>query len=238
MQDYFVGTIRHGDLYQTSAASQIEMKLLGDMAYTNGSQFSKGLGASIDFSYKMNVPWVKGASTVMELKVENIGFATINTPMQYYRVDSTYSFSGFRMNQLFGDNSVFNRDDYSVLDSLGVELDSTYKKTVFLPGYIQAGKLIDYNSAKKMQSYFGIRLYPSLKSNPIIYGGAAYKPGKNIMLVGNLAYGGFTTVRGGMSATYLSNKLNVSIGTDDIFGLISSKGFGKSLFLRSVWNLD
>ena len=238
VQDQFKGEITKGQLYQSADASVVKLNLLGDLAYTAGKQFSKGVGLCIDAGYKLKVPWIKGTQTVMELSVSNIGFAMINSPMQRYQADSTYSFTGFTLNQLFGENSPFNRDDYSVLDSLGIDHDSTYTRAYALPGYIQAGKLIDYNSAKKWQSFFGVRLFPTLKSNSVIYAGAAYKPMKSVLLVANVNYGGFTTFRGGLVATYVGEKFNLSLGTDDVIGLCYSGGFGKSAFLRTVWNLD
>lgn len=238
LQDQFKGEITKGELYQSADASEVKLRLLGDMAYTTGSQFSKGMGMSIDASYRIKVPWIKGTQTVMELTVANIGFASVTANMQRYQADSTYSFDGFKLKQLFGEGSPFNRDDFSILDSLGIQHDSTYTSTFALPGYIQAGKLIDYSSDKKMQSYFGIRLYPSLKSNPSVYVGAAYKPVKSVLLVANVNYGGFTTFRGGLSAGYLGEKFSVSVGTDDIVGAFYSGAFGKSVYLRSVWNLD
>lgn len=238
LQDQFKGEITKGELYQTADASEVKLRLLGEMAYTSGSQFSKGFGMSIDASYRIKVPWIKGTQTVMELTIANIGFASVTADMQRYSADSTYSFDGFKLKQLFGESSPFNRDDFSVLDSLGIQHDSTYTNSFVLPGYIQAGKLIDYLSDKKLQSYFGIRLYPSLKSNPSVYAGVAYKPAQSVLLVANLNYGGFTTVRGGFSAGYIGKKLTVCVGTDDIVGAFYSGAYGKSLYLKSVWNLD
>ena len=238
VQDQIKGEITKGELYQSADASLVKLKLLGDMSYTTGSQFSKGLGVSFDGAYRVKVPWIKGTQTVMELSFSNLGFAKINSPMQRYQADSTYSFSGFKLNQLFGDNSPFKRDDYSVLDSLGVDRDSTYKHTVLLPGYIQAGKLIDYRSSKKLQSFFGIRLFPTLKSNSAIYAGAAYKPAKSVLLIASVNYGGFTTFRGGLVAGYIADKFSISVGSDDVIGMFYKGAFGKSAYLRTVWNLD
>lgn len=238
VQDHFRGEITKGELFQSADASEVKLKLLGDMSYTTGKQFSKGLGASIDAAYRVKVPWIKGTQTIMEVSISNIGFASINAPMQRYQADSTYTFDGFRLNQLFGDNSPFNRDDYSVLDSLGIQHDSTYTRIIALPGYIQAGKLIDYRSDKKWQSFFGIRLFPTLKSNSAVYAGAAYKPVKSVMLVANVNYGGFTTFRGGLVASYIADKFSISLGSDDIIGMFYSGGYGKSAYLRTVWNLD
>lgn len=238
VQDAFKGRVRNGDLYQNGDASEIKMKLRGDMAYTQGNQFSKGWGLSVDAAYRFTVPWIKEKRTVIELSLNNIGFASMTQPMQYFSADSTYSFTGFQLNQLFGDASPFNRDDYSVLDSLGITRDSTYKRAFMLPGYIQVAKLVDFKGSTKWQSYFGIRLYPSLESQPSVYAGACYKPFNSWMLSANVCYGGFGVVRGGLTVNYIAPKVRLSLGTDDIVGAVYKGAYGKTILLRTVWELD
>ena len=147
-----------------------------------------------------------------------------------YSIDTTLSFSGFEFDQLIGENSIIS-DSLSILDSLGV--NSTEKnRTVLLPGYLQVGKIVTNNSTNKFQSFFGIRLYPTLIFSPYIYAGAHYSPSKVVGLGLNVGYGGFGKFRAGIYSNFNFGNYSVGLASENFLGFITKKASGQSLFIR------
>ena len=85
-------------------------------------------------------------------------------------IDSNYNYSGFQINQLVNANALFG-SNFSLMDSLGIKQRIT-KSWVLLPAFIQVTKLIDGTSNKKIQTYYGIKLYPTFAAIP-----AGFAPG-------------------------------------------------------------
>lgn len=233
--DYAKAYIRKGELTQNEDGSQLDLLLEGDLTTTTGNNFTKGTGASVDIDYRMKVAWGK-TTTTFQLQAQNFGFAYLHDPVKTYSADSSYTYNGFSLNAFTGSNKVFG-DDFSVLDSLGIS-QKTHNKTILLPGYLQIAKLVDPGSAKKVQSFFGIRMYPTISSIPQIYAGAYWKAAQLFHLSGGLTYGGFGNLRGGLFATLYLNKAQLMVGTEDVFSCVSHAGYGASLVTRLVWKFD
>ncbi len=227
--------VRKGYLYTNDDASQVDLRLAGNLRSTYGNDFSKGVGLCLDGTFRVAAGTYGGKTATMEITFSNIGFAYLYAGQYAYQVDSNYQYTGFELNQLTSDASPFNRDDFSVMDSLGISRD-TVMRTILLPGYIQIGNAIDFHSAKQLQPYFGVRLYPTLNIVPSIFAGLCYKPVDQVMLSGSASYGGFGNFRAGFGVSYLAKMARVTLATDDVIGLVSNKGFGQSLIVRSVWN--
>jgi hypothetical protein len=207
----------------------------GDFAYTEGDKFSKGIGVGIDFEYRFKTDWVKNSKAWFRFSVSNLGLAFLNQPLTRYQFNDTIDYSGFTVKDLIDENSALN-SDFSLLDSLGIEKKEGRSITT-IPSYIQVEKMIDQFSAKKLQVFFGLRLFASIQGVPTGFAGLYYKPTKNFALSSSVAYGGFGNFRGGFYLNYQFEKGLIVIGSDDIYGTISKNGFGKSLNARLVWRM-
>lgn len=235
VQDYADGYVRKGELTQNDDGSQVDLLLEGDFRTTTGSQFSKGMGVSLDLDYRILVPWGK-TKTTFQVMAQNVGFAYMFAGLDMYSVDSSYSYSGFDFDMLTDGSDPFG-DDFSVLDSLGID-HSMKKRVVALPGYLQVAKLVDPLSEKKVQSFFGLRLYPTFSSIPQVFAGAYWKAAGIFHVSGALTYGGFGNLRGGLFASLNFDRVHWMIGTEDVFGSVSSAGFGSSVVTRLLWKLN
>lgn len=235
VQNYFDLSFRKSYLAQNTDASDLDLSLRGSAAYALGNELNKGFGFSFDGAYNMRVQWLKEKSALFEVSVHNVGLAKINQMVQY-EADSTYSYSGFTFNQLTSDASPFKRDDFNVLDSLGIQRD-TISKWIALPGYFQLSKNVDLLSDLKVQSYFGVRIYPSLNINPSAYLGVFYRPVKAFSVAGMVAVGGMAKVRYGLTVGYHSKQFQFTLGSDDIDGWVTKTAYGQSLVLRSIWKI-
>ena len=82
------------------------------------------------------------------------------------------------------------------------------------------------------QSFFGVRLYPTLIYSPYVYAGVHIKPMDKVYVGANVGYGGFANFRGGLYAGMNFDHFSFGLGTENIVGMISRKGNGQSLYLR------
>lgn len=236
VQNYIGGSIRKGELTQNEDGSQVDLDIRGQMRATQGSDFSKGIGLAVDVDYRIRVPWGK-SHTSFQIAAQNLGFAYMYKGMVQYQVDSNYTYSGFRFNQLTSNSGPFGDKNFSLLDSLGISKRDV-KRMVALPGYIQVAKLVDLQSAKKVQSFFGLRMYPTFSSIPQVFGGAYWKTCQKVHLSAALTYGGFGNFRGGLYATLNFSRASWMIGTEDVYGSVSKSGFGESFVTRLLWKIN
>jgi hypothetical protein len=232
VQNQFGGYIRTGKLSQDPNMDSVSLRLNGDMTYSKGKEFSKGLGFAVDFDFYLKVPWLKDSAT-FQFSVQNLGAAYMFESQTQYNADSTYRYSGFTLDQIKNNGNLFG-DDFSLLDSLNVEKKEV-KRWVMVPAYIQIMKLVDLESAKKLQSFFGIRFYPTIGIVPTGFVGLFYRFVPRISVSANAAFGGSSIIRGGLMLGYHGNKVGVQLGTDDIYGLVSKKGYGQSALIRLSW---
>ncbi len=235
VENYMDVSFRKSYIAQNDDVSQIDALLRGTVRYTQGEQFNKGLGVSIDGAYVMRVQWLKDKKALFEASVHGIGVAKVNNLIQF-EADSMYSYTGFTFNQLTSDASPFKRDDFDVLDSLGIQRD-TVSSWIILPGYFQLSKQVDVLSDLKVQSFFGVRIYPSLNINPAAYAGVYYRPMKAFSVSANIGVGGLAKYRYGLALGYHSNAINVIVATDDADGFVSGKAFGQSIILKTIWKI-
>ena len=120
------------------------------------------------------------------------------------------------------------------MDTLGIR--STEKtKTFMLPGFIQIGKIIDAASVKKIQSFYGLRLYPTLIYSPFVYAGIDYHPSKWINIGASASYGGFGKFKGGLYSSIRFNNYSIGFGTENIVGFFSKKAMGESILIKLRW---
>ncbi|MNJ85451.1 hypothetical protein D3C87_29260 [compost metagenome] len=232
VQNQYGGYIRNGKWYQGANADSINLRLNGDMTYSSGKDFSKGIGFAVDFDFYLKVPWLKDSAT-FQFTVQNLGAAYMFKPQTQYSADSTYRFSGFTFDQIKNGGNMFG-DDFSLLDSLNVQKKEV-KRWVMVPAFIQISKLVDLESAKKLQSFFGIRFYPTIGIVPSGFAGLFYRFIPRVSASANVAFGGSSIVRGGLMFAYHGDKLGIQLGTDDIYGLVSKRGFGQSALIRLSW---
>jgi hypothetical protein len=232
VQNQYSGYIRKGKVMQNLSTDMINAELNGDVTFSQGKQFNKGIGFAVDFDLYFKVPWMKDSAT-FQFTIQNLGAAYMYAPQTRYIADSSYSFSGFTLDQIKNSGNLFG-DNFSLLDSLNVEKKQV-KRWVLVPAYIQAMKLVDLKSAKKLQSFFGIRFYPTIGIVPTGFVGLFYRFIPQVSVSANAAFGGSSIFRAGLSVAYHADKLGIQLGTDDFYGLVSKKGFGQSALIRLSW---
>ena len=92
--------------------------------------------------------------------------------------------------------------------------------------------MVDKNSEYNLQSFFGIRVYPTLIYNPYIFAGANYKALDWLNVGASVSYGGFAGFKTGIYSNISFDKFQMGLGTDNLIGMLSKRGNGQSLYLK------
>ncbi len=230
ISDYSEGFVRKGELSSDSNGTNLILNLDTRVQHANSSKFNKGWGIGFDGDFRFKADWIKDRVVFFQAQFKNIGLMHIND-VDIYKLDSTYTYSGFTFNQLFGNNAVSYKDETEVMDSLGIQ-KTNRSITTLLPGFVQIGKITDDNSNEVLQSFFGVRLYTTLAYNPLVYGGVEYKFYPWLKVGLQALYGGFSKFRLGFYSQYSFKSLHFAIGSENIIGALSNTGSGQSIHVR------
>lgn len=221
---------RDAELIQAADGMSVELELDGEASTSESAKFNQGIGFGFDLDFKLPVSFGENRTAYVQLQAKNVGVAYMYEPQRIYSVDTTFTYTGFEFDQLIGDDAIVF-DSLDVLDTLGGSSELE-KRFSLLPGYLQVGKIVDVHNNKRIQSFFGVRLYPTLLYVPYVYAGAQVKATDWLNIGINAGYGGFTNFRAGMYINATYNNWGVGIATEDIIGAVSRKGKGQAIYLR------
>jgi hypothetical protein len=230
MNNYLSGGFRDLQITQSDDGQDVTLVMDGEMMFRNSSSFSQGIGLGVDVDFKLPVAWGQDREAYIQIMAKNVGMAYLHEDQRFYRIDTTIQFSGLEFEDVIGDNALV-LDSVDVLAELGVSSQMT-RKAVLLPGFIQVGKIVDQHSEKDLQSFFGVRLFPSIIYSPFVYAGLHYKTTDWLSFGANVSYGGFTNFRGGLYANLDFEQISVGLASENIVGLVSKTGSGQSFFIR------
>jgi hypothetical protein len=234
VQNYLSSDFSDAELIFAQDSTNMSVNLDGELNSTFTQKFNNGLGLALNFTLNVSVPWKDENTAFFQFQVRNLGFAKINQ-INRYQVDTLISFAGFTLDELINfDQSLFEGSKWQ--DTLNVRQD-TLSKLIFLPAMIQFGKVLRTDCEQNFQSFFGVKLYPSLNYVPKIYAGMDYRFKNNFHTGISFAYGGFGNFRAGFYSNYQTSKLNFGFGTEDLYGLISKNGFGQMLSIHFQYKI-
>ncbi len=229
IQNYLTSNFSTATVFFAEDSAQIDLDLNGDLNSTFSQKFNKGSGFSLNFKANIEVPWKDDSNAFFQFQVQNFGFAKVENILRY-RSDTTISYSGFNVDNLINLSTNYLENNLWQ-DTLNIKQD-TISSWIILPVMFQFGKILNANSTYKLQSFFGIKMYPSLKYTPKIYAGIDYLLLKNFHAGLSASYGGFGNFRAGLYLNYSSEKINFGIGTEDFYALISKKAYGQAVNIR------
>jgi hypothetical protein len=230
LQNNVQGSIIDGAFYQPNGGFNDSLKINGDFSSSNGAKFNKGYGFGIDLDLKLKIDWTKEQNAYIQFVLKNLGLATISSGATTYTFDSTYHYSGFKLNQLIEENNVFS-DTTQIYSQLGIQ-KSIQRSILFLPVMFQVGKIVDQYQLRKLQSFFGIRMFPTMSYIPLVYAGANYKLNQVFDFGLQESYGGFANFRTGLYVNAKIKKCVFGIASENIIGAFNKNGNGKSLIFR------
>lgn len=203
------------EIYQNTDLDTVQLTYNGNLAMNSNSSFVKGLGFGIDFDYRIKGDNFKGNPVYFQIVGRNLGMVFSTSKNDYYSSNSKVQFTGFSYNDIANGGSIIG-DNLAILDSLGVKKEAKNQMQL-LPGLLQISKLIDLNSNKKIQEFYGARMYLSKVSIPQVFAGLNYKPISFLNIGASVSYGGFSRFKGGAYLSYNQKKLNIGIASENLF---------------------
>ncbi|MCH2224318.1 MAG: hypothetical protein MK066_06065 [Crocinitomicaceae bacterium] len=214
---------------QDSAGDTVTLTVDGSMSLPSNLKFNQGVGFGVDLDFKIPFKWGNDQEAFMQFQMQNIGVGFLYEEQKTYALDTTIVYTGLEFSDIVGGGIL--ADSLDVLDTLGVS-STLGTKAVLLPGYIQIGKIVDQHNPKMVQSFFGIRLFPTLIYAPYAYAGVNVRAIDWLNVGVSASYGGFANLRAGVYASASFKKIAIGLSTENLIGLISKRGSGKSLYLR------
>ena len=214
LQNYTSIGLTDFQMYQSAEQDTLTIKYDGATRFSNGGAFMKGMGFAFDFDIRLGGKSARNNPIYFQILGKNIG-AVFANKMQEYKADNQMTFTGFSYNEL-NDASSILKDNQRILDTLGVT-QSTVHHSIFLPGMIQASKLVDVNSKRIVQEFYGARMYLSRVYIPQVFAGLNIMPFKGFNVGLSAAYGGFSKFKGGAYLAYAREKINIGISSENLF---------------------
>lgn len=211
----------------STGITEVRADVLFDQAASHTT--FQGIGASLDFDYYLPIRTEGLLDGFVQITGRNLGAGYI-TKNQRTDVFGNYRFEGFAFDDLidFRENSDLISN---IEDSLNITT-TTGGKWIALPGIVQIGKIVDNMSEKDIQFFFGARGYINRVFRPMVYFGSQYKLIDQMNIGGQISYGGYGGLRGGIYANYQMDKASIALGTEDVLGAVSQRFFGQSIVLR------
>jgi hypothetical protein len=206
------------EMYQSIDADTLKLAYTGDYNFYENAAFLRGIGVALDFDIRFNSSNKKGDAVYFQVIGRNLGFVSSISSQSKYSSNSQVAYTGFTYDEIINGGSIIN-DNVALMDSLGIE-ESISKNTEFLPGLIQASKLVDVNSKRKLQEFYGGRMYLSKIAIPQVFGGLNYQPIEFLNIGASASYGGFSGLRGGAYLSYNTSKINLGISSENLFSKI------------------
>ena len=228
--DYQNAMVKEGTMDLTADGTLVKLNSKGGYRSSQGTNIFKGIGVGVDIDYRFMIIRNGIKNSTFQFLAKNLGFVNYFAGLRTYQMDTSLVYDGFKLNQLYGNQSIFN-DSVSLLDSLHIQ-QSVEKKLIFLPGFLQFGKILNDNYGLKWDYFYGIRLYPTLAYTPMLYVGVQWKPTSKVDVGAQASVGGFSRFRMGVYSNFNLSNWAIGIGSQDIIGMISNKGYGQSLLIR------
>ncbi|HLW30003.1 MAG TPA: hypothetical protein VKX29_04035 [Brumimicrobium sp.] len=229
-QQFFQLDINRGSIAFSETGNQVDLRIEGEAMMANSQAFFKGLGAALNFDF--NIPFNMSEKFNGNISVvgRNIGgYQVYNS--DYINIDTEQTYTGFNVNDL-----VNSGDFPSLKDTLNV-VESTSSSFKLLPGFLQVGKVVSANTSKKIQSFFGVRMYTNSIYKPLLYVGVHYQPVSQFSIGAQGSFGGYGNFRLGFYANYSMKNIIIGLGTEDLLGAFLKSQYGHSGLIRLAWKI-
>jgi hypothetical protein len=228
-----MASLDRGNLNTSINADTVILAIKGDFKQATSPAYFQGIGAAVNFDFNIPIKTVSSNMTgFMSISGRNLGAYYLNS-VSSVAVDANIQFEGYSIADLV---SLQENTESILNDSLNVARDTTSEWRM-TPGFIQVGKIVEKYTDKQVQAFFGVRMYTNRVYRPLGYLGIHWTPVLNWSVGAQLSFGGYGNFRGGIYAGYTSDRLSISIGTEDILGVILDSQFGQSALMKLSWNI-
>ena len=223
VHNIFSGRIENGSLYQSASIDSISLSLNAKYNQSNSNTFC-GFGLAVDIDYRFDMPKNNNEKIYFQLLMRNLGVVCLPR-VRSYSFKNNLNYASYSIDDLFNASTIFN----DLEGTLGPLSDSSSLRTDWklLPALFQFTKLVDRNSVRKIQGFYGARAYLSSSFMPMFFSGIDYQPVKWYRIGLQASYGGFSNLRWGMYSALKFNRFSLGLASENLFSKT-----GESIILR------
>lgn len=219
-------TSQYGDRLSTDAQFVIQQTEQNNTEFMNYS----GAGASLDFVGKFDMYLLPDSANpaTFHFSVKDVGFIHWHATSIETEIDTFYSYNGLYVENIFDPNSTMSGDNpQDIFDSIVTKKNTAY--TTVIPTTIhfyleQAWRKWKFTlgGSHRINAYY----------YPYFYGKTGYLVRDKWMFSGQMNYGGYGKLGGGLEVKYITPKYNLRLGSSNIEGFIApTKWAGQSIYV-------
>lgn len=214
---------KKADMFTHPEGTQITVDYEGKIRLSdpNRGSFMAFSGAGIGLDYSTSL-----LNKNYTFSVTNFGVSFWQRNTSYSNTEIVYEFEGVEIDNVLQTSS-------DEIETKAKEILPELRTRGFitmLPTIIRLDK--NLNAKKQFQPIYGVRYKFFSNYLPSVYGGMSYQASSKLRISGNLAWGGYAGLRGGLGAYYTAKKFIGGIETSNLTGIFlkSGNGNGVSIF--------
>ncbi|MBT5401907.1 MAG: hypothetical protein HOL28_00530 [Crocinitomicaceae bacterium] len=202
-----------------------------------------GAGFALNFTYSLPIKVKNHQSSSLSkenvatkeigtitLQMDNIGAVAWNNSPSTYQIDTTYSYAGYEVDNLFNIDNVNWVDENTISDSILPQPRVSNYWTV-LPAVFNLVYVSKLTTSHPLGSVAGARYQLNADMKPMVYGGVNIRLHRKLSTSVIGIVGGYGTITTGIRINYSSNLIRAFASCNNVIGLISKKGYGKNINL-------
>lgn len=230
-QNFFQLEMDRGNISFSPNGDAFDLNANGNVLIANDYTYFKGIGASLNFGYYLPFGKKDKFHGIIAFTGKNLGAYYIHNTQSYTIDLASKHYEGYSIEKWMN-----TENKIDLMDTLNItnEQRDTWK---LLPGYLQIGKIVDVDSMRKWQPFFGVRMYLNKINRPMVYLGINYQPITPFSLGLQGSFGGYGNFRLGFYVNYNTTHWNIGLGTEDILGAFLGNQLGYSGLIRIGWKL-
>jgi len=239
-------------LNTASDVSTLTLETNGTLITSDSSQSNvnimtmNGIGAAVNVIYYIPIGKPKESFSSLgkdsgkkpelaslRIGIDNLGFVSWYRNPATYTSDTTYSFSGYEIENLFDNDYTNWFDQQELKDSILPQ--ATYKNYyTLLPAVFTVSFIPNFKPDKKLYGIAGGKYQINANARPVFYGGLQYVVNKSFSgsLIGIV--GGYGDITAGVRVKYSSNNIAGFVSCNNLPGLIFKNAYGKNLNLGMI----
>ena len=202
-----------------------------------------GLGFALNFTYSHPIKVNNHSSSSLSketvatkeigtitFQMDNVGTVAWNNYPNTYQIDTTYSYAGYEVDNLF-DTENANWLNKNVLSDSLLPQPEVSNYWTLLPAVFNIVYVSKLTAAHPLGSVAGARYQINANMKPMVYGGVNIRLHRklNTSVIGIV--GGYGTITAGMRINYSSKLISAFASCNNMIGLFSKKGYGKNINL-------
>lgn len=210
VHNHIGASLQDGLWFQDPLSAQISLALEGAAQLSNAAG---GFGFAMDLDYRFGSNQEEEQEQQFQLLIQNFGFARLSN-RSIYALNGALQYQGFSLAEWQQTNP--NDLASNFLDSLGYQ-QNTATNWVFLPATVTLAKRIDWESAARLQAYYGAQFIMRQTYTPLVYLGAHVRISKVWQTGVGMAYGGFGGLRAQAYSAFHFKRSQLALRSDNIF---------------------